>query len=123
MNFDMDCFDYFGINDKNPDLKKLADGFIRFFKETGAEICGRKGFRFSEIYPDDSFITEWAENLAGDDFQRGNTLEDLYDEVDDFVHREGGDDTLRIIIDGLAHLAQGDEYLHSIIVQVGTGFQ
>jgi len=85
MNFDMDCFDYFGINDKNPDLKKLTDGFIRFFKETGAEICGRKGFRFSEIYPDDSFITEWAENLAGDDFQRGNTLEDLYDEVDDFV--------------------------------------
>ena len=49
MNFDMDCFDYFGINDKNPDLKKLADGFIRFFKETGAEICGRKGFRFTEI--------------------------------------------------------------------------
>ena len=85
MNFDMDCFDYFGINDKNPDLKKLADGFISFFKETGAEICGRKGFRFSEIYPDDSFITEWAANLAGDDFQRGNTLEDLYDEVDDFV--------------------------------------
>ena len=39
------------------------------------------------------------------------------------VHREGGDDALRIVADGLAHLAQGDEYLHAIIVQISTGFE
>ena len=39
------------------------------------------------------------------------------------VHREGGNDALRIIVDGLAHLTQGDEYLHSIVVQIGTGFE
>ena len=30
---------------------------------------------------------------------------------------------MRIIVDGLAHLTQGDEYLHSIVVQIGTGFE
>ena len=28
-----------------------------------------------------------------------------------------------IVADGLAHLAQGDEYLHAIIVQISTGFE
>ena len=39
------------------------------------------------------------------------------------IHREGSDDALWIVADGLAHLTQGDEYLHAIVIQIGTGFE
>ena len=39
------------------------------------------------------------------------------------VHAHAGDDTLRVVLDGLAQLAEGEEYPHAVVVQVRAGFQ
>lgn len=79
-----DVFDYFHVDDNAPDYTRLAADFADYFRAEGAEICGRKGFRFADLFPDDSWIRNWAAGLA-DGFSRGNLIEDLYGEVDEFV--------------------------------------
>lgn len=87
IEWDQDVFDYFGIDSENYSRQDLERAFVRFFREQGSKLCGRKGFKLSELGYTDSWVNAWAADLVND-FDRGNTIEDLYDEVDEFI--QGG---------------------------------
>ena len=87
IEWDQDVFDYFGIDSENYSRQDLGHAFAKFFKEQGSKLCGRKGFRLFDLGYTDSWVNAWGADLAKD-FDRGNTVEDLYDEVDEFI--QGG---------------------------------
>ena len=39
------------------------------------------------------------------------------------VHAHGGDDALRIVLDGLAQFSQREKDSHPVVIEVGAGFQ